>query len=157
MRPYVATALMTLVLSLPATGRAGDDFTRRAGAATATVVNVSVRVPEPRTDAITEQDAREWLARYLNAWETRDVATLAALGAVSPDRQEALRNALDAYVALHVSVSNATFTPEGTHGLLSFDRTDSDETGKQLKHPRYTLELERRAAGVVSTHRQLTY
>ena len=105
------------------------------------------------SDRLTEQDARDWLARYKSAWDARDVASLSALGVIREEQQTDMRRVLAEYKRLDVSVTNESISLEGKRALLSFDRTDTDETGKELRHPRQTVLLERSAAGVVSTWR----
>ena len=102
---------------------------------------------------VSEQEVREWLASYQKAWESHDVAALSALGVIQEHQQPALRKSLSSYGRLDVSVSNETISVDGGWALLSFDRLDTDETGRELKLPRQIVLLERTPAGIVSTWR----
>lgn len=92
---------------------------------------------------ISEQEARRWVSELQHAWEQRDTAELVQLGVVTPANEEHLARALSVYESLHVSFSNVSVSVDAGRTLVSYDRTDFDETGKALKYPRHTFELHR--------------
>jgi hypothetical protein len=144
-----STRLLAIaVLLLPTLLRAADQPNAAPGS-TSGVKPMHPTAP----NRITEQDAREWLARYQTAWRSSDVATLSALGVIHQTQEPALRKALAGYKHLDVSVSNENIELDGTRARVAFDRIDVDETGRSLKHPRHVVLLERVPSGVVSTWR----
>ncbi len=99
------------------------------------------------TPSIREQDVYRWLSDVQGAWERRDAATLVNLGVVTSAHEQHLTRALAGYRTLHVSLTNVDVSVEADRAFVSYDRTDSDETGKELHHPRRTFELHRVAPG----------
>jgi hypothetical protein len=112
-----------------------------------------VVAPKPAAPQLTVSDVQEWLSRMKGALERRDVAALRDLGVIRPGQEAALGKALEAYKELRVSIQNPQIQTEGDGGTVSFDRKDTDETGKELKYPRQTFRLERRAGGAVAVGR----
>jgi hypothetical protein len=100
--------------------------------------------------AIAETEAQEWLGRVHTAWNTRDADTLVALGIIRTERADDLRRALGAYKELHVDLQNVLISVDGAHAAVSYDRVDTDETGKVLKFPRKTIQIERLSTGLVA-------
>jgi hypothetical protein len=103
--------------------------------------------------AIGEQEAQRWLSDVQGAWERRDAAALVHLGVVGSANEQRLANVLASYRALHVSLSNVSVSVESGHTLVSYDRTDSDEMGTTLRHPRRTIELHRVASDQIAAVR----
>jgi hypothetical protein len=109
--------------------------------------------PTTPTNALTQREVEEWRNRYKHAWERRDVAALHALGAISAAQTDALKKALSRYETLHIAIANEEITLSGGQATLTFDRSDTDETGKTLAHPRQTFKLEKGPRGVVAVGR----
>jgi hypothetical protein len=103
-------------------------------------------LPPTGTGAITQAEARDWLARYQNAWERKDAGALVALGITSGDRAQEIVSKLD-YLR-QVRVGNESVSDDGT--TVSFDRTDVADTGKELRHPRKTCQLQKVGGRVVA-------
>jgi hypothetical protein len=103
---------------------------------------------------ISEADTRGWLACYQDAWKRKDPATLSSLGVIRTDQREALRTALAAYQQLHVAVGNETISVNGAQAVVEFDRTDIDELGKLLVHPRQMVRLQHTSQGIVAVERK---
>jgi hypothetical protein len=152
-KSLIASVVGAALLGAPTLLLAGSVRTHAVGnLAMATRRGAAKSVARP-ADEITAADARVWLARYREAWTSRDVETLVELGAIRSEQRDALRQALAGYKRLDVSVSNDVVSLEPGYALLSFDRADIDETGHTLRHPRYEVVLERRAGDLVSTRR----
>lgn len=147
--------LGTILLAAPAMLHAADGHPPAKAAAKVPMASPpsATQGVRPAARQVSEREAREWLGSYLKAWQSRDVAAITALGLIRETQQPALRKVLSGYKRLDVSVSNEAFSADGGRALLSFDRVDVDETGKELKHPRQTVLLERMPVGVVSTWR----
>jgi hypothetical protein len=106
--------------------------------------------PRVAVTALTQADVRDWLHRYEQAWEARDVDRLQALGIVRAHQAEATRQALRVYERLEVSIENEQIAIDGQQARVSFDRSDVDEKGKKLVHPRQSFRLEKGPGGVVA-------
>jgi hypothetical protein len=141
--------LVTLALA-PISSIAGE--TMPGSRRPSKVAMLSPRTASPYY-AVSEDDARQWLGRYTNAWKARDVAALSALGVIRRDQEPALLRALEGYKSLDVGVGNESISVDARRATVSFDRIDTDETGRKLSHPRQKVLLERTPAGVVATFR----
>lgn len=106
--------------------------------------------PPPSVEQLTDNDVRDWLRRYKAAWESREVDALQRLGIVTAAQAAAIEKALAQYKAFHVALTNEQITLRGKQATVSFDRADTDETGKTMTHPKQTWQLEKRASGVVA-------
>jgi hypothetical protein len=124
-----------------------------ARAEPATIVLASRNASVAHASTIGEPEAHRWLSEVQGAWERRDAAALVHLGVVTAANEQRLASALAEYRALHVSLSNVTVSVESGRTLVSYDRTDSDETGTALKHPRRTIELRRLASDQIAADR----
>jgi type IV secretory pathway protease TraF len=96
---------------------------------------------------ISRAEAEGWIDRLRSAWERKDVNALREMGEVPSGQEAALAKALGAYKAYHVDITVASVVIEGNRAQVTFDRTDSDETGRKLSHPRRTVHLERGPGG----------
>ncbi len=149
-------AAFTVIALSTASVHGAEPGGKDPGSASATA-GVSRRVAKaPAIASLSEGEAREWLARYETAWAGRDVAALSGLGIIRADQQDEVRRRLAVYERFDVSVSNESISLDGARALMSFDRIDRDETGRQMRHPRQTVLLERAPEGVVSTWRDRT-
>ncbi len=109
--------------------------------------------PGAGDERLTESDVREWLRRYRAAWESLEVEPIRGLGIVSADQTEALRKALGAYKTLRVTIKNEDIALDGAQAKVSFDRVDTDETGKTIALPRQAFRLRKGPNGVVASGR----
>jgi tRNA A-37 threonylcarbamoyl transferase component Bud32 len=128
-------------------------------------VEVGGRAPEParpaspapppakvESTALSEAETRAWLRSFRDALERKDIARLRALGFITRDDQaRKMKEALDRYREYRVSITNEQIRLEGDRATVSFDRTDSDETGRALSVPRQTVRLVKGPNGVVMT------
>jgi hypothetical protein len=106
-------------------------------------------IPRPASGgSITEADARDWLARYQSAWERKDATALVSLGIATADRAQEIASKV-AYLR-QVRVGGASVTVAGPTATVSFDRTDVADSGKELRHPRKTCQLEKVGGTVVA-------
>src|SRR2546428_9645692 len=140
MRRIYVPVLASLALVVPATSRATDQ-TMRPNACRPEIAMASPAASIPSrasADWLTERDVREWLVCYKSAWDARDVQALTALGVIRDEQQPALRRVLAGYKRLDVAVSNEHIKLDGGRAVLSFERTDTDETREALQHPRPT-------------------
>ncbi|MFI5042147.1 MAG: hypothetical protein ACHQNA_09920, partial [Acidimicrobiales bacterium] len=118
----------------------------------ATAKVTATTLPAP-SGQITDSDVREWLAQYRSGYERKDVASLVAIGAVAPESAKRLEDILGGYQKLHLAITNETITADGTQMVLSFDRADTDETGKTQVVPRQTYRLEKGPRGTITARR----
>ncbi len=125
-------------------------------------VNVEAKAPPPPAPApppaavataagISEADARQWLAHFLDAWQQKDVPALRRLGVINtPGQEEKLRSVLKQYREYHVTVRNERIRVDGAHATLTFERSDSDETGKSRPAFEEVYHLAKGPDGVVT-------
>jgi len=106
--------------------------------------------PPSIVEQLTEDEVRDWLIRYKSAWESRKVEALQRIGVVTAAQADAVRKALSGYENFHVTVTNERITLQGQQATVSFDRSDTDETGKAMPHPKQTWRLQKSALGVVA-------
>ena len=114
------------------------------------VVPAGTESPAPPPAQVTEADVREWLGRVERAYEARNPRAIVDLGAVKPSQLPSLDREIQRYRTLDVDIANPEISLEGEHAVVSFQRTDRDETGRALTLPRQTFRLVRGASGIVA-------
>jgi hypothetical protein len=105
----------------------------------------------PEVSELSEAEARAWLERIRDAYQRKDAAALRALGILKNEEQErAFTQAMRRYKDYRVTISNPKIQPEGARATVSFDRSDADETGRVLPHPRQVYRLQKIDGKVVA-------
>jgi hypothetical protein len=97
--------------------------------------------------AISRAEAEGWIDRLRSAWERKDFNALREMGEIPPGQEQAFAKAVGAYKEYHVDIKVASVVVDSTGAQVTFDRTDSDETGRKLPYPRKTVHLERGPGG----------
>ena len=69
---------------------------------------------------------------------------------MKPSQLPSLDREIQRYRAPDVDIANPEISLEGEHAVVSFQRTDRDETGRALTLPRQTFRLVRGASGIVA-------
>jgi hypothetical protein len=104
--------------------------------------------PPPASPLVTEAEVRDWLGRVERAYEARNSRAIVDLGAVKSSQLPVLEAQIRQYRSLDVDIADAQITLEGQHAVVSFKRTDRDETGRVLDLPRQKFRLERGPSGL---------
>ncbi len=106
-------------------------------------------LPPTTAGPITAADVSAWLARYRSAMQSKDARALVALGVVSnAARAREMVSRLE--IIREVRVGNESVSLDRSGASISFDRTDVDDRGKELKHPRKNCRLEKVGGQVVA-------
>jgi tRNA A-37 threonylcarbamoyl transferase component Bud32 len=104
---------------------------------------VEARIEPPAAAGLSESEVRKWLRRYEEGFERKDVALLSEIGVVtSTSQRESLEKILEHYKQLDVAITKETIDMEGDQAVVSFNRVDTDESGKPIEIPeRFTFRL----------------
>jgi serine/threonine-protein kinase len=100
--------------------------------------------PPPITDA----EMAEWVARLRNAWATKDVAALRALGEIKPSEEKAFKREIASNPDYSVQLWNVSVMIDPRGADVTFDRRDTDH-GKVIQQPPKTVRVERGPGGLV--------
>lgn len=88
----------------------------------------------PVAISLSENEVRDWLESYRQAWEQRDIDRLMRLGEISSPRADKLRRVLAGYGDFRVRLENVRIRLAGNQATVTLSRVDVID-GEMLRQP----------------------
>ncbi len=104
-----------------------------------------------RADAgapISDEEMARWVDRLRNAWASKDLAALRALGEVSPSEEKAFKRKIANNPDYSARVWNVSIMIDPRGADVTFDRRDTDH-GKVIQQPAKTVRVVRGPGGLI--------